>query len=142
VTDSDGFNERQLRDALASFATGVTVVTAVAPDGEPRGMTASSFNSVSMDPPLILWSVTKSSRSAEVFSTARHFNVHVLSADQVQLSNHFASSGVDKFKNIVYQHDENNVPVLAESAALFHCRQIAPRPPLKIPVMPANRTVC
>jgi len=84
---------RKFRDALSTFATGVTIVTARDAAGEPVGMTASSFNSVSMDPPLVLWSVTKTALSASAFKAAAHWAVHVLSTDQVELSNRFASSG-------------------------------------------------
>jgi 3-hydroxy-9,10-secoandrosta-1,3,5(10)-triene-9,17-dione monooxygenase reductase component len=88
---------RALRDALSSFATGVTIVTTADVTGEPIGMTASSFNSVSMEPPLILWSVTKTALSAPVFQNAKHFAVHVLAANQMSLSNRFARS-IDTFR--------------------------------------------
>ncbi|MEP1207281.1 MAG: flavin reductase [Rhizobiaceae bacterium] len=114
-------DSRALRDALSSFATGVTIVTAVEDNGEPVGMTASSFNSVSMEPPLILWSVTKTALSAPVFQKARHFSVHVLAANQMLLSNRFARSGEDKFKDVDYQLDKNGVPQLAGVLTRFDC---------------------
>jgi len=112
---------RALRDALSSFATGVTIVTTADDAGEPVGMTASSFNSVSMDPPLILWSVTKSALSAPIFQKAEHFSVHVLAANQMSLSNRFARSGEDKFNEVDYQIDGNGVPQLAGVLTRFDC---------------------
>ena len=87
------FSPQSFREALGQFATGVTIVTARGPEGEPVGMTASSFNSVSIDPPLVLWSVTKSALSAEAFRTAEHYAIHVLATDQTDLSNRFARRG-------------------------------------------------
>ncbi len=114
-------DSRALRDALSSFATGVTIVTTADNTGEPVGMTASSFNSVSMDPPLILWSVTKTALSAPVFHKAQHFSVHVLAANQMSLSNRFARSGEEKFNGIDYQLDGNGVPQLAGVLTRFDC---------------------
>lgn len=113
---------RKFRDALSTFATGVTIVTARDAAGEPVGMTASSFNSVSMDPPLVLWSVTKTALSASAFKAAAHWAVHVLSTDQVELSNRFASSGVDKFSEVDWSDDAHGVPVIAGCVARFGCR--------------------
>lgn len=115
------FDTREMRDALSSFSTGVTIVTASDGQGAPVGMTASSFNSVSMEPPLILWSVAKSALSAETFRYARHFAVHVLSVDQVDLSNRFAKSGADKFSGTAFRIDTNGVPVLEGTASRFDC---------------------
>jgi 3-hydroxy-9,10-secoandrosta-1,3,5(10)-triene-9,17-dione monooxygenase reductase component len=115
------FSQRSLREALSSFATGVTIVTTTDDDGAPVGMTASSFNSVSMDPPLILWSVTKAALSAPAFKACSHFNVHVLAADQVELSNRFAMSGSDKFAGIDYTTSAHGMPVLPGAVARFEC---------------------
>ncbi len=115
-------DSRILRDALSSFATGVTIVTTADQAGEPVGMTASSFNSVSMDPPLILWSVTKTALSAPIFQQAKHFSVHVLAADQMTLSNRFARSGADKFEGVDYQLDDQGVPLLSGALTRFDCR--------------------
>ena len=84
---------REFRDALSSFSTGVTIVTACDVTGEPVGMTASSFNSVSMDPPLILWSVTKTARSANIFKEAKHFCVHVLGSHQIDHIQYICKTG-------------------------------------------------
>lgn len=115
------FDTREFRTALSGFSTGVTIVTAIADDGEKVGMTVSSFNSVSTDPPLILWSVTKAALSAPVFRDAKHFAVHVLATDQIGLSNQFAKSGADKFANVDFTQDSNNVPILKGCVARFDC---------------------
>ena len=113
---------REFRDALSSFSTGVTIITACDVTGEPVGMTASSFNSVSMDPPLVLWSVTKTARSANIFKEAKHFCVHVLGSHQINTSNTFARQGEDKFSSVDYEINENGVPVLADYSARFECK--------------------
>lgn len=115
-------DSRALRDALSSFATGVTIVTTVDHDGQPVGMTASSFNSVSMDPPLILWSVTKTALSAPIFKAAEYFSIHVLAANQMALSNKFAKSGADKFEGTKYHASENGVPLLPNVLTRFDCK--------------------
>ena len=113
---------REFRRALAQFPTGVTVVTTVDSDGEPVGVTASSFNSVSIDPPLILWSVAKNAHSAKVFGGAEHFTVNVLGKQQADLSNNFARQGGDKFANIDCEPGLGGCPVLSGTAACFECR--------------------
>lgn len=115
------FDTREMRDVLSSFATGVTIVTTSDAQGTPVGVTASSFNSVSMEPPLILWSVAKSALSAGAFRVAGHFAVHVLAVDQVDLSNRFAKSGTDKFSGVDYATDRNRVPLLGGTASRFDC---------------------
>lgn len=122
MTKSNEFDARGFRDALSSFATGVTIVTATDHDGLPVGMTASSFNSVSTEPPLVLWSVTKTALSAPAFEKAEHFSIHVLASDQTDLSNKFAKSGADKFADTGFSMDENNVPILEGCAARFDCK--------------------
>ena len=124
-TTSAGIDPRLFRSALSKFATGVTIVTAPDKSGEPVGMTANSFNSVSMDPPLILWSVTKTANSAPVFKNAPRFAVHILSADQSDLSNKFARSSENKFDNTEFSLDDQKVPVLAGATARFDCKQWA-----------------
>ena len=117
---------REFRNALSAFATGVTIVTAYdAESNEAVGMTASSFNSVSLEPPLVLWSVTKTANSAPAFKRAQHFAIHVLSFDQSELSNLFAKRGEDKFGNAKHTIDANGVPVLDGVASRFDCRQWA-----------------
>ena len=116
------FDARQFRTALGRFATGVTVVTA--PDCEEGyvGTTASSFNSVSIDPPLILWSIDNLARSLPAYENAEHFLVNVLAADQVELSNLFARQQHNKFANIDFSLNDNGVPRLDGCSAYFHCK--------------------
>ena len=120
--ESFNFDTREFRSALGQFATGVTVVTA--PDGERGyiGTTASSFNSVSMDPPLILWSIDNGARSLPAYEKAEHFVVNILAADQVGLSNHFARQQDDKFADLDFDLNAYGVPVLRGCSATFHCK--------------------
>lgn len=112
---------RQLRDALGAFATGVTIVTTHA-DGVDVGLTANSFSSVSLSPPMVLWSLAKTASSLSAFSKAGHFAVHVLAADQEALSKQFATRGVDRFADLEIARGEGGVPLLARCAARFMCR--------------------
>lgn len=113
---------RDFRRALGQFPTGVTVITTSDATGEPIGVTASSFNSVSIDPALVLWSVDKSAYSAETFRTAGHFVVNVLSSDQMDLSNRFAGRGTEKFKDITWTQGLGGCPTFPGVAARFDCR--------------------
>ena len=122
ATDESAAIRRAFRDALGSFATGVTIATTLAPDGEPVGVTASSFNSVSLDPPLVLWSLAKSAQSREAFTASGHFAVHVLAASQQDLSDRFARSGADKFSGLDWDRGELGSPLFADFAARFECR--------------------
>lgn len=114
---------RAFRRALGNFATGVTVVTAAAPDGTRAGVTANSFNSVSLDPPLVLWSIDKRSGSYPVFEQATHFAVNVLAADQVNISNQFARPKDDKFSGIGMETGIGGAPLLTDCAARFQCEK-------------------
>lgn len=107
------------RRALGAFATGVTIVTTSAANGDPVGVTASSFNSVSVDPPLVLWSLAKSAKAYSVFEGARHFAIHVLADDQMPLANIFARSGFDKFAAIDWSCNRFGVPIFDHYVALF-----------------------
>ncbi len=117
MTDRTAF-----RTALGRFVTGVTVVTAVAETGEPVGLTANSFNSVSLDPPLVLWSLSRRSASLPVFERASHFAVNVLSVEQKALSDRFARRDVDRFRGVSWHPGAGGAPVLAGCAAVFECR--------------------
>lgn len=117
------FDTRAFRRALGNFATGVTVVTAATASGRKVGVTANSFNSVSLDPPLVLWSIDKRSSSHEVFEEASHFAVNVLAADQIDLSNNFARPKDDRFAGIEYDPGEGGSPVFADCSARFHCEK-------------------
>jgi len=113
---------KQFRAALGSFATGVTIVTTHSNEGEDIGVTANSFNSVSLDPPLVLWSLAKNALSLQAFSESGYFTVHILTAAQDALSNQFAKRGLDKFANISITRGVGNTPLLPECAARFQCR--------------------
>jgi 3-hydroxy-9,10-secoandrosta-1,3,5(10)-triene-9,17-dione monooxygenase reductase component len=122
VSSSPAFDRREFRNALGTFATGVTVITARTADGSPAGLTANSFNSVSLDPPLVLWGLAKSARSMPVFAEAEHWAVHVLAAEQEAVSNAFAKSGEDKFAGIELEQGVADLPLLPDCAARFQCR--------------------
>lgn len=123
TSSANDFDPRVFRRALGNFATGVTIITARSPSGEQVGVTANSFNSVSLDPPLILWSLDKRSASHGVFTAASHFSVHILAADQIELSNHFARAQEDKFAGIGYQAGLGGAPLFADCAARFQCER-------------------
>src|SRR4051812_12725335 len=114
---------RAFRTALSAFATGVTVVTARARSGEDVGVTANSFNSVSLEPPMILWSLSKQARSLPGFVETDYFAVHVLSASQDALSANFSKSGGDKFKGITVTRGTGGIPLLEGCVARFQCRK-------------------
>lgn len=119
---SANIDPREFRNALGQFATGVTVITTKDAEGRPVGVTASSFNSVSLSPPLVLWSLDKSSGSLEAFTGNGHFAVHVLAAGQEDVSNNFARRGEDKFSAIECGTGEGGSPLLPECAARFQCQ--------------------
>ncbi|MCZ7653181.1 MAG: flavin reductase family protein [Rhodocyclaceae bacterium] len=113
---------RTLRDALGAFATGVTVVTALDPDGRAIGLTVNSFNAVSLDPPLILWSLSLASPNLVAFRQASHFAVNVLAADQQAVSERFAQRNSDKFTGIEWREGLGGTPLLAGCCAVLECR--------------------
>ena len=113
---------RDFRGALGQFATGVTVITTIDNDDQPVGVTASSFNSVSLDPPLVLWSLAKTARSMLAFERSGFFCVHVLGASQEALSARFATPGSDKFADQEWSSGHGGVPLLPNCAARFQCK--------------------
>lgn len=115
-------DSKQFRNALGAFATGVTIVTTRDGSGADVGLTASSFNSVSLEPPMILWSLAKTSGSLDAFMTGEYFAVHVLAADQQPLSDRFSRRGIDKFEGMQLQRGPGQVPLLEGCAARFICR--------------------
>lgn len=119
------FDMREFRDALGAFATGVTVVTTRTTEGVPVGLTVTSFNSVSLDPPLILWSLQRDSNLFEAFEAAERFAVHVLSEAQVDVSQQFAQRDVDRFEGVAMHEDSNGLPLLDGCAAVFVCSKHA-----------------
>ena len=116
------FTQTEFRNALGSFATGVTIITALGKDGQKVGMTANSFNSVSLTPPPILWSISKSTNCFDDFTAAESFAVHVLAADQQDLSNLFATTGKDRFANIQCTEGLLGSPILPHYSACFECK--------------------
>ena len=112
---------RSLRQSLGRFATGVTVVTCLGDKG-PCGITANSFSSVSLDPPLVLWNIAKVSNSLRAYLAAKHFAINVLNAHQSDLSHHFAQSDHTVFKGIEYTVSQHGVPILPDTIACFECR--------------------
>lgn len=119
----DPANARSFRKALGTFTTGVTVVTAPGQAG-PLGMTVNSFASVSLDPPLVLWSPAKSSARHDAFIAADHFAVHVLAAEEDELSASFTRGGRG-FDVVAWRRNENGVPVIPGTLARFECQRAA-----------------
>ena len=111
-----------LRSALGSFVTGVTVITTSDEAGVDYGVTANSFNSVSLEPPLVLWSLSKNSSSLPAFASAARFAIHILASDQVDLSARFARRDTNKFADLKFERGEHGVPLLAGCSARFICR--------------------
>src|SRR3954447_5097067 len=122
ASGSSPIDARDFRTALGSYATGVTIITAADADGKPAGLTCNSFTSVSLNPPLLLWSLVIYSQSMSVFQNASHFAVNVLGASQQALASQFALSAADKFANVKWTPGLGNAPVLAGSVANFQCR--------------------
>lgn len=119
--DIKEIDPHEFRNALGQFPTGVTIVTTLDKAGNKVGMTASSFNTVSLDPPLVLWSIDKEAVSYDVFMETKHFAIHVLAAGQDDLSNLFAQKGLDKFDGLKCRDGLNAMPILPEFAACFQC---------------------
>jgi flavin reductase (DIM6/NTAB) family NADH-FMN oxidoreductase RutF len=112
---------RTLRKALGGFATGVTIVTCRDAQGAPIGLTVNSFNALSLEPPMILWSLRLASPSLAAFDRATHFAINVLAEAQVDLSRRFASAVSAKFDDVLWGEGLGGVPVLAGCAASFEC---------------------
>jgi len=122
VQQNTTFDPHRFRKALGSFTTGVTIVTTRGPDGAAIGVTANSFNSVSLQPPLVLWSLAKSARSMAAFEAAQHWAVHILSAGQEALATRFATSGEDKFSGVATEPGIGDVPLLSGCTARLQCK--------------------
>jgi flavin reductase (DIM6/NTAB) family NADH-FMN oxidoreductase RutF len=112
---------QELRAALGLFATGVTIVTAMSAQGEAIGLTANSFNSVSLSPALVLWSLGLKAGSLEAFRQAEHYAIHVLAVEQKALAERFASKAADRFAGVDWQPGIGGAPVLPGCAAVFEC---------------------
>jgi len=114
---------KALRQALGAYTTGVTIITTRSSTGEPVGITANSFSSVSLDPPLVLWSLARSAHSLPAFSESTHWNVHVLSMEQEDLSNRFARAGENKFAGLELDDGMSDSPLLPQCSARFQCKK-------------------
>src|SRR5690606_26215828 len=110
------FDDTDFRRTLGRFPTGVTIVTTRAPDGRPVGLTVSSFNSVSLQPPLVLWSLAHRSHALAVFEQAPRYAIHVLAAGQAALARQFALPG-ERFANVDWAFNDQGVPILREGCA-------------------------
>lgn len=115
------FSVQEFRAALGMFATGVTIVTARRDDGQVIGLTANSFNSVSLTPPLVLWSLARAAASLSVFSAGSHYAINVLAADQKPLAERFAARGADRWTGVPFEEGAGGAPLLHGSAATFEC---------------------
>lgn len=112
---------RQLRNALGRFATGVTIITTRAPDGKLEGLTANSFAALSLDPPLVLWSLNRKSPSLASFEQSGFFAVNVLSASQIDQSHRFATPSQDKYEGVSFDVGLGGCPLLSDPLATFEC---------------------
>jgi flavin reductase (DIM6/NTAB) family NADH-FMN oxidoreductase RutF/flavin-dependent dehydrogenase len=121
---AEKFDRRGFRRALGQFATGVAIVSARGRDARPVGLTVNSFTSVSLDPPLVLWSLSKRSSSYADFSAATHFAVNVLAADQHHLSRRFSTPMPDKFAGVECTDGAEGCPLLTGATAHFVCRRL------------------
>jgi flavin reductase (DIM6/NTAB) family NADH-FMN oxidoreductase RutF len=115
------FSTREFRDALGSFATGVTIITARDADGALVGLTANSFNSVSLSPPLVLWSLSRTGSSMPVMSSTMHYAINILGADQQALAERFATKSIDRWAGVTHTPGIHNTPLLTGSIATFEC---------------------
>lgn len=115
------FSPTEFRHALGMFATGVTIVTARTPEGELIGLTANSFNSVSLEPPLVLWSLGKRSANMASFSAGSHYAINILGSHQKDLANRFASRVENRFADVAFTSGAAGAPLLDGAAATFEC---------------------
>ena len=115
------FSSLEFRTALGMFATGVTIVTARTPDGQVIGLTANSFNSVSLDPPRVLWSLSQAAASLPAFRAGSHYAINVLAAGQKALAERFALKGLDRWAGVSFTEGQCGAPLLSGAAATFEC---------------------
>ena len=115
------FSTQEFRAALGMFATGVTIVTARGPNGTPVGLTANSFNSVSVSPPLVLWSLARTAGSMPAFERGSHYAINILAAEQHALAERFSSKAADRFADLVFREGAGGAPILEGAVAVFEC---------------------
>lgn len=121
LSAKDGIDPRALRNALGRFATGVTVITTRTDSGKMEGMTANSFSALSLDPPLVLWSIRNQAPSLPSFLESGRFAVNILSCEQREVSSHFATPQAEKFEGLDYVIGEGGCPIFEDSLAIFEC---------------------
>jgi flavin reductase (DIM6/NTAB) family NADH-FMN oxidoreductase RutF len=121
----DKFDSRELRNVLGCFGTGVTVVTTLDENGRKVGLTANSFSSVSLDPPIVLWSLSKQSKSLQAFMGCARFVINVLSMEQLPLSNQFSKVAEDRFSGVATSSGLGGLPVISDCAANIECKAIS-----------------
>jgi 3-hydroxy-9,10-secoandrosta-1,3,5(10)-triene-9,17-dione monooxygenase reductase component len=114
-----------LRQALGSFVSGITVITCAEADAQPVGVTVSSFCSLSLDPPMVLWCLARDARSTPAFLNADRFAVHVLAHNQWHVAEQFAMRGGDKFRAVQWAQSVRDVPLIEDCAVRFECRRDA-----------------
>ena len=114
-------NDKFYRKSLGMFSTGITVVTTLDEENNPIGMTVNSFASVSLDPPLVLWSIDKKQPSYKTFLNSKGYAVNILSKKQLELCNHFSSPLENKFQSLEWKLSSNGFPLLSNSLAWFDC---------------------
>jgi flavin reductase (DIM6/NTAB) family NADH-FMN oxidoreductase RutF len=118
------WHKRDLRNALGSYGTGVTVVTSGNSKSRLVGVTANSFTSVSLDPPIVLWSLVSTSPSLEVFDQSGRFVINVLALHQIDLSKQFSKTLADKFAGVEFKEGLDGLPVIQNCVATFECKTI------------------
>jgi len=122
ASGSSQIDPRDFRNALGTYATGVTIVTAMGGDGKPYGLTCNSFASVSINPPLVLWSLGMFSQALAVFQNASYFAVNVLGISQRPLAAKFAKASPNKFDGVKWKPGLGKAPLIIDSVAHFQCR--------------------
>lgn len=115
------FGAGEFRAALGMFATGVTIVTARDAQGRRVGLTANSFNSVSLAPPLVLWSLSRRAGVLAAFSAGSHYAINILAADQHALAERFAARSADRFEGVALREGYCGAPVIEGAVAVFEC---------------------
>jgi len=115
------FSTAEFRSCLGMFATGVTIITTRTAEGKLVGLTANSFNSVSLAPPLVLWSLSQAAASMAALSAGSHYAINILAADQKELAERFAAKGKERFKGVSYSEGVAGAPLLDGAAAVFEC---------------------
>ncbi len=115
------FSSAEFRQSLSMFATGVTIVTARHADGSLVGLTANSFNSVSLNPPLVLWSLARAASSMAALSTGSHYAINILASDQKALAERFASRSAERWNGVAWREGVAGAPLLQGAAAVFEC---------------------